>query len=88
MLDVDEEEFRRQLLASGILSEAIAQKPDDWTVFEPKLVEEVLSGLNTGLTKERFCDVFALDDVSFDGLHASGSFNAVTADGIRLLRKK
>jgi len=34
LLDVDGEELRQRLLASGILSEAMAQKPDDWTVFE------------------------------------------------------
>ena len=76
LLDVDGEELRQCLLASGILSEAMAQKPDDWTVFEPKRVAEFLSGLNTGLTKERFCEILSVDDASFDGLHASGSLNA------------
>lgn len=54
----------------------MAQKLDDWTVFEPKQVAEVLSGLNPGLTKERFCEVLSLDDASFDRLHGSGSLNA------------
>lgn len=37
---------------------------------------DLLSGLNPGLKKKRFCDILSLDDASFDGLHTSGSLNA------------